>query len=33
MGEIRKVYRILVESLKESDHSEGLGIDWRIVLN
>jgi hypothetical protein len=32
MGEMRNAYKILVESLKETDHSEDLGVDGRIIL-
>jgi hypothetical protein len=31
MGEERKVYKVLVESPKERDHSEDWGIDRRMV--
>jgi len=29
---MRNVYKVLLESLKESDHSEDLGVDGRIIL-
>jgi hypothetical protein len=32
MGESSGVYRVLVESVRESDYLEGLGIDGRIIL-
>jgi hypothetical protein len=32
MVEIRIVYTILVKNLKGRDHSEGVGIDGRIIL-
>jgi hypothetical protein len=30
MGEERNVYKVLVESLKERDHSEDQGVDRRM---
>jgi hypothetical protein len=30
MGEERKVYRVLVKSPKERDHSKGCGLDGRM---
>jgi hypothetical protein len=32
MGEIRNKYKILVENLRGTGHSEELGIDTRIIL-
>jgi len=32
MEERRFVYRILVGRLREGDHLEGPGLDWRILL-
>jgi hypothetical protein len=32
MGERRGVYRVLVETLRERDHSENPGVDGRIIL-
>jgi hypothetical protein len=32
MGERRGVYRILVGNVRERDHLEYPGIDWRIIL-
>jgi hypothetical protein len=31
-GEMRNAYHIWLESLKETGHSEALGIDERIIL-
>ena len=31
MGEMRGVYRVLMGTLKEGDHLEGLGVDGRII--
>ena len=32
MGDRRGAYRVLLEDLRETDHSEYLGIDDRIIL-
>jgi hypothetical protein len=32
MGEVRNVYKILVEKLEGKEHSEDLGIDGTIIL-
>jgi hypothetical protein len=32
MREMRNAYKILVENLKERDHTKDLGVDGRIVL-
>jgi hypothetical protein len=33
MREKRNAYRVLLENLKERDHSEYLGLHWRIILS
>jgi hypothetical protein len=33
MGDMRNAYKILVEDLKERDHSQDVVIDGRITLN
>jgi hypothetical protein len=30
MGEVRKVFKVLVESPKERDHSEDRGLEWKM---
>ena len=32
MGEGRGAYRVLVGDLREGDHFEDPGVDWRIIL-
>jgi hypothetical protein len=32
MGESRGIYSVLVGKLKERDHLENPGVDWRIIL-
>jgi hypothetical protein len=32
MGESRGACGVLVENLREGDHLEDRGIDWRIIL-
>jgi hypothetical protein len=32
MGEMRNAYKILVKNLKESDHSENLGVAGKIIF-
>jgi len=32
MEELRNAYRTVVGNLKGKDHSEDLGVDWRLIL-
>jgi hypothetical protein len=32
MGEMRKSYKVLVESVRGRDRAEDLGVDGRIIL-